>query len=83
MNNFMIYYVPSSAKYYLLLMVADLAKENFLRYLDLRYVNPLLQIKDLPSIISCEPIKSFKKFFYIAKSAIFGVKGILQLLVHN
>ena len=35
-------------------------EENFLRYLDLCYVP---QIKDLPSIIGCEPIRGFKKLF--------------------
>ena len=35
----------------------------------------LLQIKDLLSIIGCEPIKSFEKLF--SQYAFFGVKGIL------
>ena len=35
----------------------------------------LLQIKDLLSIIGCEPIRSFEKLF--SQSAFFGVKGIL------
>ena len=37
----------------------------------------LLQIKDLPSVIGCEPIKCFKKSFSQV------VKGILLSLVHN
>ena len=41
----------------------QLCDEIFLRYLDYCYVNPgrLAQIKELPSIISCELIRSIKK----------------------
>ena len=46
--------------------------ENFMRYLDLCYVE---QIEHLFSIIGCEPIRSFKKIIIINYNAR-GVKGI-------
>ena len=60
-------------------------QENFLHYLDLCYVNPAFhKIKDFPKIyyrlnkpIRC---KAVQKLFF-AKSATFGVKGILLSLV--
>ena len=55
-------HVPLASKFPLPPTVADFIEENFLRYLDLFYVNPRLpQIEDLPSIIGCQPIKSFNK----------------------
>ena len=39
----------------------------------------LPQNKDLPSIIGCKPIRSFQEIAF-AKSATYGVKGILLLL---
>ena len=41
----------------------------------------LLPIKDLPSIVGCEPIRSFKKLFS-QNMAPLGVKGILLPLLH-
>ena len=56
--------VPSAAKYPLPPKSGRFCEKNSLCYLDLCYVNPRQpQIKDLPSIIDCEPIRSFKKEF--------------------
>ena len=50
----------TAAKYHL----PPKSKENFLRYLDLCYVNPAYhKLKTSPSIIGCEPMRSFKKVF--------------------
>ena len=53
-----------------------------MRYLDLCYVNPppLPHIRDLPSIIDSEPIRSFKKLF-LHNLPNLGVKDILLPLV--
>ena len=40
-----------------------------------------LQIKDLPSIIGCEAIRSFKKLFS-QNISLLGLKGILLPIVH-
>ena len=59
-------------------------EENFLSYLDLCYVNLRVpQIKDIPSIIGFNSNRGFKKLFFFAKSATFGVKGILLPLLHS
>ena len=42
----------------------------------------MLQIKDLPSIIDCEPIILFKKLFSQSLPSL-GVKGILLPLARN
>ena len=56
--------VPSSAKYPLPPKMADFAKRiSGVIYRFMVCYLRLPQIKDLPSIIGCEPIRSFKKLY--------------------
>ena len=44
--------------------VADISKRIFLLHLDLCYVSPFYyKLKDLSSIVDCEPFRSIKNFF--------------------